>query len=274
MQRKVLFVFLLVVLWLSGCSLLDNDNQPSASITETPATVAPTFTPTPITSSELVVPTPITETKTTLTIWLPPEIVVSTEAGTAILNAQIETFRASHDDLEIIVEQKAVTGQGSILSYLRTGRNIAPAILPDLIVIPTSQLESALNQELIFPLDELIDASLIEDLYPAAVELAHQSEQTAGYPFVLTNLPQLAYHATTITHTVPITWEAFINLPDNQFAFPAAGQAGASILLQMYLDAGGSLINDAGQFELQLEPLATALQQLSLGSERFHSGRK
>jgi ABC-type glycerol-3-phosphate transport system substrate-binding protein len=61
-----------------------------------------------------------------------------------------------------------------------------------------------------------------------------------------------------------------MELPDQSFVFPAAGPAGATLLLQLYLAAGGSLTNEAGQPDLQFEPLLSALQLLNNGrSNRF-----
>jgi ABC-type glycerol-3-phosphate transport system substrate-binding protein len=134
-------------------------------------------------------------------------------------------------------------------------------ILPDLIAIPIDQLTPALNEQLIYPLDGLVDTALLEDLYPAALALVLKDNRVAGYPFILTGLPHLAYNSETITRTIPTRWDALIDLP-NSFVFPANGTAGGLLGLEFYLAAGGSLTNEAGQVALQVEPLATALQQL------------
>ena len=51
---------------------------------------------------------------------------------------------------------------------------------------------------------------------------------------------------------------------NGQFVFPGAGMAGASLVLQFYLAGGGSLVNEAGQPALQVEPLTNALTQFSM----------
>jgi ABC-type glycerol-3-phosphate transport system substrate-binding protein len=210
-------------------------------------------------------PVPVTETDNSLTIWIPPAIAARSETGDTVLSNQLLAFGSSHPDLEIVVEQKTVDGQGGILSYLRTGRNVAPTVLPDLIVLPTNQLETVAAEQLIFPLGDLNDPDLLEDLYPAAQALVRHEGQLIGYPFALTNLTHLAYDSSAITTTLPATWEQFISDSSNNFVFPAAGQEGAILTLQLYLAAGGSLTNEADQPGLQVEPLTTALRQLSQG---------
>ena len=133
--------------------------------------------------------------------------------------------------------------------------------MPDLIAIPTDQLGPALTEELIYPIDGLIETSLLEDLYPSALDLVFQDNQVSGYPFVLTDLPHLAYNREVVTETIPVRWEPLIALP-NSFVFPANGTPGATLGLQFYLAADGTLTNEAGQTVLQVEPLVAALQQL------------
>lgn len=161
------------------------------------------------------------------------------------------------------MEQKAVSGQSGILNYLRTGRAVAPEILPDLIAIPTDQLSLALTEELIYPMGNLVATSQLEALYPAALNLVLKNNQVGGYPFVLTGLSHLAYNTEVVTATIPARWDNFIAQP-NSLVFPANGLPGGTLGLQFYLAAGGSLTNEAGQTALQVEPLATALQQLFL----------
>ncbi|MAU00881.1 MAG: hypothetical protein CL608_27365, partial [Anaerolineaceae bacterium] len=119
-------------------------------------------------------------------------------------------------------------------------------------------------EQLIYPLDGLIETALLEDLYPAALELVLKDNRVAGYPFILTGLPHLAYNSETITQTIPTRWESLTELPGS-FVFPANGTPGGMLGLEFYLAAGGTLTNDAGQAALQVEPLATALQQLFTG---------
>lgn len=250
---------------LVACSLLE-PGEPETTASPTPPPAAtPTNTPAPVLTPDTAVATPITQTKTTLTIWAPPEIWAASESGQATLNAQLNAYRASHPELDIRVETKSATGQGGILSYLLTGRTIAPDILPDLVALPADQLPGATTDSLIFALDDAIPPTYLEDLYPAGLKLVTVGGKLMAYPFILTQMPHLAYNGAVFTATVPLTWTQFIALPNQSLVFPADGTAGATLLLQMYLDNGGQLLNEAGQVELQVEPLAAALQELRDG---------
>lgn len=270
-MNKKLSLLLFMLLWLAvGCDLANRANSPETTepIPETSPDDAADGTPiaegTPaaeVTPDIAIPTTAVTQTRPTLRVWLPPEIALSTEDGAEILNAQLAAYRNNHPGIELTIEQKAIGGQSGILNYLRTGRTVAPAVLPDLIAIPVDQLDSAISEELIYPLGGLIETPVLEDLYPAALELVLKENQVSGYPFVLTGLSHLVYNSETFSFTIPSRWETFVDIPSS-FVFPASGTPGGTLGLQLYLDAGGTLINEAGQVALQVEPLATALQQL------------
>lgn len=270
-MNKRVSILLFMLLWLAvSCDLASNFTQ-SEPVENTPEPVsngtansaaAATGTPPAETTPDIAIPTTaVTQTQPSLRVWLPPEIALSSEEGAAILNAQLAAYRSNHPDVLLTIEQKSISGQSSILNYIRTGHVVAPEILPDLIAIPIDQLAPALSEQLIYPLDDLVEPDLLEDLYPAALDLVLQDNRVSGYPFILTGLPHLAYNSEIITQTIPTRWEALTELPDS-FIFPANGAPGGMLALEFYLAAGGTLTNEAGQAALQIEPLATALQQL------------
>jgi maltose-binding protein MalE len=267
-MNKRVSILLFMLLWLMvSCDLVNSFSQSSSELENTPeaaanGTAVITSTPAIATTPDILIPTTaVSQTQPALRVWLPPEIALSTEEGAAILNAQLAAYRSNHPNIQLTIEQKAISGQSGILNYLRTGRTVAPTILPDLIAIPIDQLTPALTEKLIYPMDGLIETSLLEDLYPAALNLVLKENRLSGYPFILTGLPHLAYNSETITTTIPTRWESLAALP-NKFVFSANGPIGGILILEFYLAAGGTLTNDAGQVALQVEPLATALQQL------------
>lgn len=200
-----------------------------------------------------------------LRIWLPPDIAVRTNEGAGVLVSQLESFSGRYPDLEIIVEQKAASGQGGILNYLRTGHDVAPGILPDLIALPVELLPEAAAQELIIPINPYLSPAMMDALFPAAAEMGVVNEQRFGYPFALTNLTHLVYNRNVITNTVPLQWSDFLSGTQNTLVFPVEGRLGSYLGLQFYLATGGRLMNEAGQPDLQAEALTEALTQLSLG---------
>lgn len=249
-----------VLLSLTACQLL-NQTPNYTAVPPTP-TATPVITPAPLVTS--IIPTPPTQPATTLIIWLPPEIYRSKDTGTAVLFNQLLSFDASHPEVELVIEEKSITGEGGILNYLRTGRTIAPDILPDLIALHSDQLTVAASEELIYPLDDVLPPGLLEDLFPAAQRLARPAGQTISYPFALTDLSHLAYNSNVFTSTLPLTWGEWISDTIDTLILPAAGTEGARLALQFYLAAGGTLTNESGQPHLQAGPLATALERLSL----------
>jgi len=263
MRRYVLFFTWLLLLAISACTLLPGQGDPTSSApipaTETPPAAAPAQQPTPgLTETAVVTPT-----RRLITVWLPASFAPTT-ASSDILEQQIRNYATAQIDLDVRIEYKTVTGQGGILNYLRTGRTVAPSILPDLVVLPTDQLKTAAAGELIYPINDIITPAQIEDLYPAAGSLAVNNEQISGYPFAITNLTHLVYNTRTISQTIPTDWETFRTINNGSFVFPANGEDGATYVLQMYLDAGGTLTNDAGQMQVQVEPLAQSLDQFNL----------
>ena len=265
MRHIVLFFTFLLGLFIAGCSLLPAASQSAENQAAVPIEEAPIQnTPLPQITPDPSLPVVVTETRRLLTVWLPVDLAPLPDTGPSIMEQQIQNFATSQVDLDIKIEYKTVSGEGSTLNYLRTGRTVAPSILPDLIVLRMDQLETAVIDELIFPLNGLIDPTLLEDLYPTALDYAVQEEQVPGYPFSLTGVTHLAYNTATISDTIPTEWDMFRTIANGNFVFPANGEGGATLLLQMYLSNGGRLINEAGQTALQIEPLAQSLEQLNL----------
>ncbi len=263
MQHKQLFLLLWLLSFLAACDLINNSEgapQPTAT-----ATTAPAITPVLQSTPDIIVPAVVTETAPSLTIWLPPNTVLGSEDGAAVFSDQLLAFNAIHPELETRVEQKTVAGPGGLLSYLRTGSAVAPAILPDVIVLPADQLKTAVNDGLISALDGLIDPAFFEDLFPAAQTMAKINDQYYGYPFAITNLTHLAYQTSVITTTPPLRWNTFAENTSANFVFPAAGPAGARLTLQFYLAGGGTLVNEAGQPALDAPLLTQALQPFEQG---------
>jgi len=263
----------MVWLFVSGCALIEGEStavpaaDPEVAVSSTATTMQPEGTvPTVPTVTSVSTGTPITDSRNTLIVWITPEIAANNSPGGLLLQEQIAAYQREHPELNIIVQQKAVTGQGAILNYLRTGRNIAPDILPDRIAIPANQMDTAFMENLIFPLDGLIATETIEDLYPAGIDLVIQENRLRGYPFIFTNMQHLVYNSTTYTSTIPGSWSEFVAATnEKRFVFPANGSAGVNLTLELYLANEGSLVNEADIPTLELEPLRSTLQGFIIG---------
>lgn len=263
MGKLPILSLLLCTVLLSACGLFGSDESEAS-----PEAIPATATPEP---AQVVAGTPgaappvvVSQSSDTLRVWIPPELNPNDSAAAATLLSRILTFSDAHPDLAATVEFKQVGGGGGILSYLRSGRVVAPTVLPHLIALPTDQLASAAAEGLIFPLDGLIEGALLDDLYPAARDLSAPAGTTVGYPFALTGLTHLAY-SSVITTTLPAVWDDMLAVNAGQLVFPAASREGAILALQFYLDLGGTLSNEAGQPSLELEILRQALEAFSQG---------
>lgn len=262
-HTAVLAILTLPLLLLAvACDVLQlgGDAQPTPDPTPTTAVVLPP-TVVPVTDPLITATQPLSQ----LRVWIPPEIGARTQAAAEVLARQIQAFNGRYPELEIIVERKAVDGPGGIINFLRTGRPVAPSILPDLVALPAAMMADATVRELVYPLNPFIDQNSLEPFYPAATTHALQEPSVLGYPFAMTGLSHLVYPPEIITGTVPLRWSTFVSDTTNTLLLPADSREGAFFGLQFYLAEGGSLVNEAGQPDLQQEPLTRALETIARG---------
>ena len=135
----------LLALTLTGC----------AGLSPTPVSLPPTPIPSPL--QPIVTPTPTPELEpmiVTLELWLPQELApYGVEPGAALLAQQLDDFSEAYPDLQVDVLVKKARGRGGLLDFLRTARDAAPAVLPDVVVLDAAELETAARSGLIRPLD-------------------------------------------------------------------------------------------------------------------------
>jgi ABC-type glycerol-3-phosphate transport system substrate-binding protein len=196
-------------------------------------------------------------------VWIPPEIGAATGAGGQELTAQIRAYQSSSTGTGVVVEQKPMDGPGGLLSYLQTGRGVAPSIMPDLVAVPTSLLADTRLRDLFSPLDGLLDPAFIEDVYPAPAGQVTNGERLLGYPFATTGLTHLVFDPGVITETIPATWTQLISDTNHTLVFPADSREGAMLGLQFYLAEGGQPADDNGRPILEPAPLARALTTIA-----------
>ncbi len=260
------FFSLSLLMGLGGCAALRGGNENGAA--------SPTTVPIPIDTPDFPLPErtipPILPdaNPALLTVWLTLENSPAAGAGRgAELAAQIEAFDVNNAGIEIIIAEKALTGQGGILSYLRTGRDVAPQALPDLILLPANQLPAAFDERLIFPLTQIDELDFEPDLFPVAAQMARVNGELAGLPYFLNGMPHLAYDSGVFTSTTPATWSD-LEMSGAQMAVPANGRDGADLLLLFYLSLGGSLQDETGATRIQPAILREALALFRQGHEQ------
>lgn len=228
--------------------------------TITPTAAAPTLeapppTPTPAEST----PEPIApEGPSALTVWTIEAVTPSNDtAGGAELLAQLATFDESHTDIQVEFYVKRVSGPGSTLAYLRSAPPVAPGILPDLALVDRDTLVQATSENLIVPIEILIDPAITSALYPVAVQLGTVGGQLMGLPYVL-EVQHMVYRETAFEEP-PSSFEAVLASP-TPYVFPAGtlGNVSHTFLLQ-YMAAGGRLADESGVPVLDVVPLTQVL---------------
>jgi multiple sugar transport system substrate-binding protein len=242
MRSQTLFraICLAVVLLLAvtGCEFL----APAPTLTPTPlppipTPVSPTATPTPAPPQPMIV---------TLKLWVPEELnPYGDEPGADELAAHLASFNRDHTDLQVEVAVKKVHGRGGILDYLRTAREAAPSVLPDLVIVGTADLKALANAGHIHPLDSLLPAEGV-DLFPYAVAMGTVDDQTVGY-VLGADIQHLVYRPAEFKEP-PIAWSRVIT-PPVSFIFPTGegdGYVNDSTLIQ-YMAAGGRVTDLNGQ---------------------------
>lgn len=252
---------ILLVFWLCllGCE------QQGAAISDPTLTALPTAAPT----IDSVVPEVTVEgngepARYELRVWVAPTISVDAPQSQPEnpLQTQLDTFATAHPDLTIDLRTKSISEQGGILSYLRTGHNIAPNVLPDLVALPSDQLERAVSDGLVYPIADLVN---VEGTFAAGQDLGQINNVQYGYPFLITDFYHLAYNPNVVTGIFARRWADFSTLERAEMILPAASHAGADLLLQLYHGANGSVTDGEAAFQFQSPPLTTALNDIQRG---------
>ena len=229
---------ILPLLILTGCG----------QATPTSVSVLPTPMPSPLLPA--VTPTPTREAQpmiVTLGLWLPEELdPYGKWPGADVLAQQLDDFGDAYPDVQVDVIVKKAHGRGGLLDFLRTARDAAPSILPDLIVLDAADLETAAGSSLVQPFDHLLSPTEGNDPFPFATELGTVDGQTVGL-VIGADMQHLAYRP-TLFDSYPVSWTQVIS-PPVPFLFPADGrdrQINDATLIQ-YLAAGGKLTDSDGR---------------------------
>lgn len=195
-----------------------------------------------------------------LTVWVQAPLLPAAESEAAqLLSAAVENFAAQEPDLIVEIVPKSDRGQASLLNYLRSAQRVAPAILPDLILLDAQQLWQVAELGLIQPvtLTELVTA---EGYYPFTLDAVTINDNLYGFPY-FADLLQLVYNPEVVT-SPPATWAELL-ASDERFVFQGAGQNGLvdDWVFLHYLSVGGETILDGSVNTAALATLFTDLVQ-------------
>jgi ABC-type glycerol-3-phosphate transport system substrate-binding protein len=241
-----IWLFAAVLVGAAGCSWL-SELPIAARLTPTAAPATPerpaaTLTPTP---SPTPTPQPSTQGMT-LELWV-PELLSPYEDSdlSEAFAAQLDSFTSSYSyrGLQLNVTVKRGTGTGGLYNLLTTASEVAPSILPDLLVLNQHDLLLAAAEGILQPVGA--ELSSPADYYTATLDSVRDSDGLWAFPY-LARADQMAYRQ-GITETAPITWSAVLS-GSYSLLFPAGSPEGLAgdALLQIYLGSGGRVMDQAG----------------------------
>lgn len=222
---------------LTGC-VKATSTPGSIPSTPIPTYVSPTLTPT-----SSLEPTPMI---VTLKLWLPQELDPYGEgAGADVLAQQLSDFSDVHPDLQVEVVVKKAHGRGGLVDFMRTARDAAPSVLPDLVVLDAADLKTVAGAGIIRPLDGPLATSAADDRFRFALSMGQAETQTVGV-VIGADMQHLAYRR-DLFESPSVSWTDVISAPAS-FLFPAGGYNGRinDATLIQYLAAGGKLTDAEG----------------------------
>jgi len=258
MSRIFRFIIFAGLFFSAGCASL----EPFLASLTTP-------TPVPIkrsasTPTTIATTTPPVEQGTPiLRVWLPSQFDPAADNPPAKLLAQrLTKFESEHPGLKIEVRLKKADTEGEILNSLSVTSAAAPDVLPDLVLLSRSDLESAALKGLLHPIDGLSTSLEDPNWYGYAQQLGHIQNTGYGLPFmgdamVLVYYPELG---------MIVNWEDVLS-SKGQFVFPAGNPDGL-FGLSLYASAGGQILDPQGLPTLDDEVLTRVLTLVEEGRSK------
>ena len=159
--------------------------------------------------------------------------------------AGLSGFERAFPTTSVAVAVKNEAGKGGVLDYLRSASQVAPSVLPDLVVLDGVDLASAARAGVLVPLDGRVSPELVNDLLPAARAAGTVDGQLVGIPFQM-DAPHLVYNTTQLP-MAPLGWTDVLSHTAS-YMFPTQGRNGLvnDAFLIQYLAAGGRFQDDQG----------------------------
>lgn len=255
--------WLLLALIITGCQQAA-ENSSATSEASPPPTATRSNTPTAVSPALLTTPTPTAtgtpeDSTLTLTLWTIEQISgLATEEAATFFEQTINKFERANPGVTVKVLVKKPSGKGGVLDFLRTANDVAPAVMPDVVVMNATDLEQSFADRLIQPLDGKLDRSIVQDLLPAARRVGTVQENLAGVPLGI-EMEHTVYDSRMFTQT-NVLWTDVLSRSAS-YSFPAKGVNGLvnDVTLSHYFSAGGNLLDDEGNPKIDEQPLRETL---------------
>lgn len=265
MSRFLRFIQIGLILFLAGCSSL-------APLLTTP-------TPVPVleaTSTPQVTPTqtmPVLDQPSLLRVWLPPQF--DPNAGTPsaeLLKQRLLDFETDHPGVKLEIRIKAENGNTDLLDILSATSNAAPAVMPDLIALSYSDVQTAASTGFLHPLEGMTNILQDPDWYAVAREFGQYQNTEVGLPFA--SDAQLIVYRPAAFEPAPSSWNR-ITESGSYLVFPVS-DPNAIFSINQYLSDGGQLTDEQGVITLNEETLTRVLSfhkiALETGTVPFEIG--
>lgn len=253
-----------VIAGLAGCG-----GSFAVNPTEIAATEPPLSAPTPISTVSnpiATTPTPAVvitpqNSSLTLTLWTVEDVsaLAQNEEAAAFLTEVVSTFESENPDFKVNVLVKKTSGKGGVLDFLRTSRDVAPSVLPDVVVMDATDLNPAYVDGLVESLDGRLDRAIVQDLLPAARRVGTVDGKLVGVPLGL-KMEHAVYNMAMFSEA-PITWTQVLS-SNTHYLFPAKGINGLvnDTTLAQYFSAGGEFVGEDGRPKIDDRVLTSVLK--------------
>jgi len=247
---------------IAGC-------QEPAIPTSAAATAIVPRSPTIVSAATTVTLTPTEATATptidatkplTITLWVPPDLVTTTdEDGDGLLAEAGRRVMASSPNARFAVQPKAIDGPGGIPTLLAAMQPVLPTALPDAALVNTADIPALVEQGLLVPLDDLLPDSLWQGLYPFARKAVTVEDAFYGFPLDA-NVTAMFYNVGMLKEA-PTDWDALLAIKGGYLAPLRDGDGTAfRLLLSHYGALGGALRNSEGEPMLDATVAARVLR--------------
>jgi ABC-type glycerol-3-phosphate transport system substrate-binding protein len=205
----------------------------------------------------------------TLTLWTTEAFSPTQVITSGRILAQIVTgFQESQPDVRLDFVLKKPYGKGGILDFLSTTHAAVPELLPDMVILDADELSAAVQAGLVQPLDNLLPADLLADLYPSARDASTFDGRLYGLQYQ-TDLDHLVYNSGRMA-LPPSSWPGVLSNP-GPYIFPAGGRAGLvndAFLIQYLAVKPWPFRGDPDSPFLEADALAAVLQYYQDGVSR------
>jgi multiple sugar transport system substrate-binding protein len=261
-----LFMILVVITGLSGCSQLILPGSSPAPTKQSTQNGSPTQTSTAQTSTQAptlaLTPANTPAAVQKLTVWLPPQFdPTSGTPGSNLLKERLRLFSDQHAGLQIEVRVKSASGSGGLLDALTATSAAAPGALPDLIAFSRDDLEAGALKGLLYPYDTATNTPDDPDWYNFARQMGLVQGTPYGLPFAGDALVML--YRPQQTPVLPTSWAALLR-QTGVVAFPAADPQ-ALVTMALYISEGGQITDPQHRPVLTTDTLENALKIYETG---------